>query len=78
MPKERALENLLPRANAWDWRIDYDQLSDPVWVFFCQGERDHVADIMGNHVGPLDHESIEDIGNVGRLIHLGESAGRLP
>jgi hypothetical protein len=54
MPKQRVLEDLLPRAHARQGCIDQHKTRDAVAMQSGEGIPDHVADVMGDERSALD------------------------
>ena len=75
MPQQRALDDLLPRTDAWNRSVDQHHLADALGMFLGEGESHHIADVMGDDVGTIDLEPVKDSRDVLRLVHLGEAAG---
>jgi hypothetical protein len=67
MPKERVFEDLVPRADAWQRRIHQDKASHPSRILSGERITHHVADIVGDKIGPLDAERVEQTGHVAAL-----------
>ena len=67
MPEQRALEDLVPRSDARQRRVDHDPFGHALGIL--RGERiaDHVADVVRDEVGLVDVERVHHRGDVGGL-----------
>ena len=77
MPQQRVLEDLLPRPDAGQRRIDQHEARDPLRMLRREGVADHVADVVRDEVGALDLQRIEHAGDVAGLRLLVEAASGL-
>src|SRR5882724_10855442 len=75
VPKERVLEDFLPRPDARKRRVDQHEARHAIAIPRGEGIPNHVADVMGHERSALDLERIEDAGNVGGLRLLVVTAG---
>jgi hypothetical protein len=59
VPQGRTLQDLVPRSDAWQWRVHHDPARDPRRILRGEGVAHHVADVVGDEVGGLDLEPVE-------------------
>jgi hypothetical protein len=64
VPQQRALEHLFPGPDARQRRIHDDEAGDPLRVLRREGVADHVAEVVGDEVGLVDPQRVQDAGDV--------------
>ena len=53
MPQQRAFEDLVPRPDAGQRRVDHHPFGDAVGILRGERVADHVADVVGDEIGLL-------------------------
>jgi hypothetical protein len=75
MPEQGAFQNLVPRSDAGQWGIHDRPARDPCRILGGEGVAHHVADVMGDELGPVDGETVEHAGDILALRLLVVAAG---
>ena len=75
MPQQRVLQDLLPRADPRQRRIDQHETLDPLGMLGGKGEAHHVADVVRDEIDLLDPERGKHARHVASLGLLVEPAG---
>ena len=70
MPEQRAADDVVPITDAGQRRIDHDPAGNAVAILRREGVAHHVADVVGDEVGFLDFQMVENARNVDGLIFL--------
>jgi len=73
MPEQRVLQDLVPRSDAGNRRVHQDEAGDALGMMRRQAEGDHVADVVGDHIGARYLERVHHPGDVFGLVLLVEA-----
>src|SRR5258707_1336452 len=64
MPQRVAARDLVPGPDSGQRRIQQREFGDAVGILGGEGIADHIADVMGDEVGSLNMQRIEQAGDI--------------
>src|SRR5271169_6620085 len=67
MPQGGASNDLVPGADPREWGVHRHPAGDPIRILRSKRVAHHVADIMGDKVGPLDLQLVENTRDIAAL-----------
>src|SRR5712671_1787087 len=77
VPEQRVFEDLLPRSDSGQRRVDENETRDSVGILRRKSIADHVADIMRDEVGAVDFQLIKYACHIAGLRLLVKASGGL-
>jgi hypothetical protein len=76
MPQRMIADDVVPRTDAGQRRVDQDELADAIGMLGGKGVADHVADVVGDEVNLVHLQRVKHSGNVLTLSLFVIAAGR--